>query len=158
MRPVLRSIAVLTVAFWFNVALVGLVFWGVAASAKRLDGTTQDVLNESMLKRPGNLRFARVTAATTSVTLTSLTGASEIFIRNPTDATLCLEWALPGVTCTADCSGTDHVRLRQDETVSLPIPYGVNATTGISGFGSICADATAAAGNGEAIETMERDQ
>jgi len=142
------------------VPLTMLLGYAGYAHADRANLTEREVLNESPSKKPHKVKLGYQTAAvTSSTTLTSLTGASEIAIQNLYNAVLCIKVANSGTTCTATCTG-EHLELQQDGSITIPIPKGTSAETVpgySSSFGSVCAILKAAATNNLAINTIERD-
>jgi hypothetical protein len=152
-----RTLAHVLAALFFTLLVLGATS---LARADRANLTERESLNESGGKKPHHVKLGYQTVTSvTSVTLTSLTGASEIAIQNLYDAVLCVKVANSGTTCTATCAG-DHVELQQDGALTIPIPKGTSAETVpgySSSFGSVCAILKAASGNGLAVNTVERD-
>ena len=122
--------------------------------------SVEQILNESSLKRPGQVLLSRSTV--TNLASAQLgqgggtTGFSEIFIRNKYDATLCVAVAVNGATCTAICTSSgDHIDLAQGESITIPLPKGSYAG---SLYGHACGRLAAADTNSGEVETIERSQ
>lgn len=140
------------------VLLVILTVSALAHAVTRPWLKTDEILNESASKKPGSVQLSRRTVtATTSVALTDLSSANEVFIQNKYDTDLCIKVAGAGETCTATCTGS-YIRLEQDEAITVPIPRGTSSDSGsASSYGSYCGIMASAPTNSKAIQTVERN-
>lgn len=133
------------------------------SGAERQSISEEQVLNEGMTKRPGNVKHTTRTMTTTPIVMTDLnsstTGSSEVQVLNFTDQDLCLKTVArtsataPSCPLSNMCSGTDVSRLETIGAEAYLLPK--NDTYG---YGILCANAAAAVTNGEFAYTIERDQ
>lgn len=129
---------------------------------------TEQVLNESNAKRPGNIRFLVYTPANTPLAITSLESATEVHVKNLTDADVLLSWVSSGQTCVANgiagnttlvSASTRVYKLDAlSDSVTLPIPRSSSEFSTDTSTNVLCAAAVAAVGNSEFLYVIERDQ